>query len=107
MLSSQARKAGDPVVSTIYIKGNRMAKVNPDSIEIIDLDKETITSIDNLKHTYTVMTLRADPRADGQGRPGGAEAERPAACSAAAAAESRRQDELSTSKSTTPARRSR
>jgi hypothetical protein len=57
MLSSQARKAGDPVVSTIYIKGNRMAKVNPDSIEIIDLDKETITSIDNLKHTYTVMTF--------------------------------------------------
>jgi hypothetical protein len=57
MLSSQARKAGDPVVSTIYIKGNRMAKVNPDSTEIIDLDKETITNIDNLKHTYTVMTF--------------------------------------------------
>ncbi len=57
VLSSQARKAGDPVVSTIYIKGNRMAKVNPDSIEIIDLDKETITNIDTLKHTYTVMTF--------------------------------------------------
>ncbi len=55
--SSQARKAGDPVVSTVYIKGNRMAKVNPDGIEIIDLDKETMTHIDSLKHTYTVMTF--------------------------------------------------
>ena len=57
-LSSQARKAGDPVVSTIYIKGNRMARVSPDAIEIIDLDKETITNIDTAKHTYTVMTFQ-------------------------------------------------
>ncbi|KAA6460090.1 hypothetical protein DYQ86_13635 [Acidobacteria bacterium AB60] len=55
--SSQARKAGDPIVSTVYLKGNRMAKVNPDTTEIIDLDKETITNIDNLKHTYTVVTF--------------------------------------------------
>jgi hypothetical protein len=55
--SSQARKAGDPVVSTIYLKDNRMATVNQDSIEIIDLDKETITHIDNIKKTYTVMTF--------------------------------------------------
>ena len=27
--SSQARKAGEPVVSTVYIKDNRMAKVPP------------------------------------------------------------------------------
>src|SRR5579871_484226 len=44
--SSEARKAGDPVVYTVYLKDNRMAKVNPDTIEIIDLDKETITNID-------------------------------------------------------------
>jgi hypothetical protein len=56
-LNSQARKAGDPVVSTVYIKGNRMAKVSPDAIEIIDLDKETMTNIDTVKHTYTVMTF--------------------------------------------------
>jgi|HubBroStandDraft_6_1064221.scaffolds.fasta_scaffold12385_1 hypothetical protein len=55
--SSQARKAGEPVVSTVYIKDNRMAKVSTDSIEIIDLDKETITHVDALKHTYTVMTF--------------------------------------------------
>jgi hypothetical protein len=56
--SSQARKAGDPVVSTIYLKDNRLANVTPDSIEVIDLDKETITRIDNLKRTYTVMTFQ-------------------------------------------------
>src|SRR5260370_24132703 len=56
--SSQARKAGDPVVSTIYLKDNRMARVSADSTEIIDLDKETITRIDNLKHTYTVVTFQ-------------------------------------------------
>jgi hypothetical protein len=55
--SSQARKAGEPVVSSIYIKDNRMANVSPDSTEIIDLDKETITQIDNIKKTYTVMTF--------------------------------------------------
>ena len=57
VFSSQARKAGDPIVSSIYIKDNRMARVNPDHIEIIDLDKETITNIDTLKKTYTVMTF--------------------------------------------------
>ncbi len=55
--SSQARKAGEPVVSTVYIKDNRMARVSADSIEIIDLDKETITHLDAVKHTYTVMTF--------------------------------------------------
>ena len=58
MFSSQARKMGDPIVSTIYIKDNRMARVSSDSIEIIDLDKETITNIDTAKHTYTVMTFQ-------------------------------------------------
>jgi len=55
--SSEARKMGEPVVSTVYLKGNRMATVNADSIEIIDLDKETITHVDVQKKTYTVMTF--------------------------------------------------
>lgn len=55
--SSQARHIGDPVVSTIYLKDNRLAKVSPDNIQIIDLDKETITQIDMQKKTYTVMTF--------------------------------------------------
>jgi len=57
-LSKQARKAGEPIVSTVYFKGNRMANVSPDSIEIIDLDKETITNIDTVKRNYTVVTFQ-------------------------------------------------
>lgn len=58
VFSSQARKAGQPIVSTIYLKGNQLANVSQDSIEIIDLDKETITQIDIAKHTYTVVTFQ-------------------------------------------------
>ena len=57
-LSSQARKAGDPIVNTVFLKGNRMAHVSPDNIEIIDLDQETITHIDTVKRTYTVVTFQ-------------------------------------------------
>ncbi len=56
--SSQARKAGDPIVSNVYLKGDRMANVSRDSIEIIDLDKETVTHIDTLKRTYTIITFQ-------------------------------------------------
>ncbi len=55
--SGQARHAGEPIVSTIYVQGNRMAHINAESIEIIDLDKGTITNIDLQKHTYTEMTF--------------------------------------------------
>ena len=57
VFSSQARHIGDPIVSTIYLKDNRLANVSADNIEIIDLDKETITNIDVQKKTYTVMTF--------------------------------------------------
>lgn len=55
--SRQARQIGQPVVSTVVIKGNRMAHINPDHTEIIDLDAETITSIDTLKKQYSVVTF--------------------------------------------------
>lgn len=57
VFSSQARHIGDPIVSTIYLKDNRLANVSPDSIQIIDFDKETVTDIDVQKKTYTVMTF--------------------------------------------------
>jgi len=57
VFSSQARHMGDPVVSTIYLKDNRLANVSPEEIQIIDLDKETITDIDVQKKTYSVMTF--------------------------------------------------
>jgi hypothetical protein len=55
--SGQARQAGEPIVSTVYVQGNRMAHINAQNIEIIDLDKGTITSVDLQKHTYTEMTF--------------------------------------------------
>lgn len=56
-LSSQARHMGDPIVSTIYLKDNRLARVSPENIEIIDLDKETITQVDVPRKSYTVQTF--------------------------------------------------
>lgn len=55
--SRQAKEAGAPIVSTVYVQGNRMARINAQSIEIVDLDKETITNIDLAKHTYTQVTF--------------------------------------------------
>src|SRR5207237_95621 len=39
------RKAREPIVSTVLIKGNRMATLGKENSTIIDLDKETITEI--------------------------------------------------------------
>jgi hypothetical protein len=55
--SKQARQANEPVLTTVTVKGNRMARTTPDHTEIIDLDAGTITSIDHLKKQYTVMTF--------------------------------------------------
>ena len=55
--SKSARQFGQPVESTVIVKGNQMTRVDPDHIEIIDLDKGTITQIDNIKHQYTVVTF--------------------------------------------------
>jgi hypothetical protein len=48
----------DPTTSSVYVKGNKMARVNPDNAEIIDLDAETITRIDTAKKEYSVTTFQ-------------------------------------------------
>lgn len=55
--SKAARQAGEPIVSTVAIKGNRMVRVGQQQTEIIDLDRETVTTIDHVKHQYVVMTF--------------------------------------------------
>ncbi len=55
--SKQARQAGDPILTTVMVKGNRMMRVNKDRTEIIDLDAGSITMIDHLKKQYTTMTF--------------------------------------------------
>jgi hypothetical protein len=57
VFSKDAKKTMDPITSTVLVQGNRMARINPDHTEIIDLDKETITTIDHKKKQYTVMTF--------------------------------------------------
>ena len=56
--SKQAHQITDPVNSTILVKGNRMAHINQESTEIIDLDQETITRIDHTKKQYSVVTFQ-------------------------------------------------
>lgn len=52
-----SKRVNEPMTSTVYVKGNRMAHINAQTASIIDLDKETITSIDFEKKTYSVMTF--------------------------------------------------
>ena len=56
--SKNARQMTDPTKSTILVKGNRMARINQDATEIIDLDQETITRIDHDKKQYSVTTFQ-------------------------------------------------
>jgi hypothetical protein len=46
-----------PTNSLTMVHGNQKAVVNKDSTEITDLDKETITHIDTVKKTYSVVTF--------------------------------------------------
>lgn len=55
--SRQAREAGEPIVTTVSVKGDRMSRVSPTDTQIIDLDAETITNIDTERHQYTVITF--------------------------------------------------
>jgi hypothetical protein len=57
----QIKKMFDPINSLTMVHGNQMAVVSATSAEIIDLDQETITRVDNEKKTYTVTTF-ADMR---------------------------------------------
>lgn len=52
-----SKKAREPIQSTIAVKGNKMLHRTADSASIIDLDAQTITSINFRKHTYSVMTF--------------------------------------------------
>jgi hypothetical protein len=56
-MSKDARKAMDPITATTVIKGDRMVHKANDSASIIDLDKETITTVNFAQRTYSVMTF--------------------------------------------------
>ena len=46
-----------PSSSLLMLHGNQLASVSTSSTQIIDLDRETLTHIDNDKKTYTVTTF--------------------------------------------------
>src|ERR1700733_5384148 len=56
-LSKSMRDMLAPNTTTTMIHGNQKAVVSKDFTEITDLDKETVTHIDNLHKTYTVVTF--------------------------------------------------
>jgi hypothetical protein len=56
--SSQAKQLSAPVTSIVLIHGGRMLRSNPHTTEIIDLDQQTITSIDHDKRTYSIVTFK-------------------------------------------------
>ena len=56
-LSKSMRDMLAPTTTTTMIHGNQKAVVSKDFTEITDLDKETVTHLDNLHKTYTVVTF--------------------------------------------------
>jgi hypothetical protein len=56
-LSKSLKDMFAPTTTTTMVSGNRKVVVSKESTEITDLDKETITRVDNQKKTYTVMTF--------------------------------------------------
>jgi hypothetical protein len=52
-----SKQAREPIVSTVSVKGNRMLHRSQYRASVIDLDAQTITSIDFQKKTYSVMTF--------------------------------------------------
>jgi hypothetical protein len=56
--SSQAKQALAPTTTTVMIHENRMVRSDPHATVIIDLDSQTITSIDHDKRTYSMMTFQ-------------------------------------------------
>ncbi len=50
-------KAREPIVSTVMVRGDRMASVTRDQIHVIDLSRETFTDIDLAHKTWSVMTF--------------------------------------------------
>jgi hypothetical protein len=56
-LSKSLNNMFAPMTTTTMVHGNQKAVVSKDSIEITDLDRETVTRIDTAHKTYSVVTF--------------------------------------------------
>jgi hypothetical protein len=52
-----SKQAREPVRSTVALRGDVMVHRSNNQIEIIDLSRQTITTVDTQKKTYSVMTF--------------------------------------------------
>ena len=52
-----SKQAREPMVSTVVVKGDKMAHINAHQVSIIDLASETITNVNLDKKQYSVMTF--------------------------------------------------
>jgi carbon monoxide dehydrogenase subunit G len=52
-----SKQATQPIKTTVLVKGDRMAHVGAETIQVIDLANETITDINLKNKTYSVMTF--------------------------------------------------
>jgi hypothetical protein len=52
-----SKQAREPIVTHVYLKGDRMANYTADTAQITDVANETITSIDFKRKTYSVITF--------------------------------------------------
>lgn len=57
MTMRMSKSAREAMQGTTYIKGNKSAEQNGGTVTIYDLDADTITTVDNEKRTYSVMTF--------------------------------------------------
>ncbi len=52
-----SKQATQPIKLIVMVKGDRMANVGAETVQVIDLGKETITDINLKNKTYSVMTF--------------------------------------------------
>jgi hypothetical protein len=52
-----SKQAREPMEDTIAVQGNKMVHRNAHTVSVVDLDKETITTIDMQRKSYSVMTF--------------------------------------------------
>jgi hypothetical protein len=57
MMGDRLGQAFQDQTFTVYLKGNKMARIGPLTSTITDLDAGTMTNINNTKKTYTVTTF--------------------------------------------------
>jgi hypothetical protein len=57
MMATFSKQMREPMVSTVLLKGDRMAHINNRTATITDLGSQTITTIDFQKQTYSVVTF--------------------------------------------------